>query len=68
MLFIYLFLAVQSLVLRGLFFSCNKQGCLQLQCAGFPLKQLLLLWSTGSRAHVLQWLCYMDSVVAAPRP
>ena len=38
-----------------------------LQRAGFSLWWLLLLQSTGSRAHGFQYLWLVDSVVAAPR-
>ena len=39
-----------------LFSRCGEWGLLQLQCAGFSLQWLPLLWTTGSRAHGLpQW-------------
>ena len=42
-----------------------SRGYSSLQCAGFLLWWLLLLWSTGSRAHGLQYLWPVGSVVAA---
>ena len=53
-----------SSLLLQLFSSCGEQGLLfQLWCSGISLQWLLLLRSTGSRAHGLQqcgtraWLC-----------
>ena len=42
-------------------------GFLQLQCAGFSSQWLLLVRSTGSRAHGLQQLLHVGSVVVARR-
>ena len=50
--FIYLFLAVLGLhCCTQAFSSCGERGshCTSLQCAGFSLQWLLLLWSAGSR-------------------
>ena len=48
------------------FFSCRVGATLWLCCTAFSLQRLLLLQSTGSRAHELQWLQPRGSVVAAP--
>ena len=50
-IFIYLstFGCVGSLLLRGLSLVAASGGYSSLWCAGFSLRWLLLLWSTGSR-------------------
>ena len=46
----YLFLAALGLCCCArASFSCDERGYSSLQCAGFSLWWLLLLWSTGSR-------------------
>ena len=45
---------VGSSLLRGLFSSCGEHGLLSVQCTGFSLQWLLVLQSTGFRAHGLQ--------------
>ena len=53
--FIYLFLAALGLrcwvfvAVRGLSLVAASGGYSSLQCVGFSLRWLLLLWSTGSR-------------------
>ena len=48
--------------------SFGEQGLYSpLQCAGFSLQRLLLLRSTGSRAHRLQWL-WLAGLVALAAP
>ena len=47
--FFFFFGCAVSSSLHGLFSRCGK-WVLQLQCMGFSLQWLLLLWSTGSRA------------------
>ena len=51
---VYLFLSLAVLSLRcctQAFSSCGKRGFCVLWCVGFSLRWLLLLRSTGSRAH-----------------
>ena len=49
-LFIYLFSAALGLCYcTRAFSSCGEQGYALLWCAGFSLRWLLLLWSTGSK-------------------
>ena len=48
----YLFLAVLSLVAARALSSCGEWGYFSVQCMGFSLRWLLLLWSTGSRYTV----------------
>ena len=43
-----------SFLLHGLFSSCVEQGLLSLRCLGFPLRELLLLWSMGSTVQGAQ--------------
>ena len=43
------------------------RGCFSLWCSGFSRWSPLLLWSTGPRAHSLQSLWHVDSIVAVPR-
>lgn len=59
--FICLFLVVLDLCHCTLAFSsCDDRELLFIICA---LRLLLLLWSTASRAHGLQWLWHVSSVV-----
>ena len=55
-LILLLFGCAGSFLLHGLFSSCGERGLLSLQCLGFPLWELLLLWSMGSTVHGAQWL------------
>jgi len=77
--YIYLFIfgCAWSSLLRRLFCGCGEQGllssceegsCPSLKCVGFSLPWLLLLRSTGSRAHSVQSLQLLGSVVVAPGP
>ena len=61
----FIFGCIVSWLLHGLFFSCGKWGYLLLQCVGFSLWWLLWLQSTGSRAHGLQQLWHLESVIPA---
>ena len=61
-LFIYLFMPV-----LGLCCCVESGGCPLVWCVGFLLQWFLLLWSMGSKAHRLQQLQHVGSVVAAPR-
>ena len=55
--FTYLFLTVLHLrCCSGFFLVVVNWGCSSLQCTGFSLQWLLLLPSTGSKAHRLQYL------------
>ena len=56
----WVFVAVQAFL-----YSQRVRDILQL-CSGFPSWWLLLLQSTGSRVHRLQWLRHVGSVVVAP--
>ena len=47
--FIYLWLCWVFVAARGLSLVAASGSCSSLQCAGFPLRWLLLLWSMGSR-------------------
>ena len=51
----------------GFLLVAGSRGLLFIAVRGFSLQCLLLLWSTGSRAHRLQYLGHMGSVVAVPR-
>ena len=54
-LFTCLFLVVLDLCCcTWAFSSCGDRGLLLLQCAGFSLQWLFLLWSKDSRARGLQ--------------
>ena len=54
---LFIYGCVGSLLLRrGLSLAAVSWGYSSLWCAGFSLRWLLLLWSTGSRAHGLQEL------------
>ena len=48
-LFIYFWLCWVFVAARGLSLVAASGGYSSLQCAGFSLQWLLLLWSTGSR-------------------
>ena len=61
----YLVLAVLCLHFCASVSSCGEQGYSSLQCMGFSLQWLLLLWSTGSRASGLQQLWLLGSSVQA---
>ena len=64
--FMYLFLAVLGAhCCRQPFSSCVGRGLLSVAVHGFSLGWLLLLWSTGSRAHRLRLLRCVGSVVAS---
>ena len=62
LLFFNLWLHGVFFAVRGLSLAAASGGYSSLQCAGFSLQWLLLLWSTGSRAHGLQKLWYMGLV------
>ena len=47
--FIYFWLRWVFVAARGLSVVAASRGYSSLRCAGFPLRWLLLLWSTGSR-------------------
>ena len=47
--FIYLWLCWVFVAAHGLSLVAESRGYSSLQCAGFPLQWLLLLWSMGSR-------------------
>ena len=67
--FIYVFIcgSVGSSLLCGLFLQLQQAGApLQLRHVGFSLRGLLLLWSTGSRAHRLQQMWHAGSAVVIP--
>ena len=53
-LFIYVWLRWVFVAARGLSLVVASGGYSSLRCAGFSLQWLLLLQSTGSRAHWLQ--------------
>ena len=63
---IYLFGCAGSSLLQGLF-SSYLRVFFSWWCAGFSLRQLLLLGSVVSRTFGLQQLWYVGPVVAAPR-
>ena len=63
---IYLFGCAGSSLLQGLF-SSYLRVFFSWRCAGFSLRQLLLLGSVVSRTFGLQQLWYVGPVVAAPR-
>jgi len=75
-LFIYfwlcwVFIAAQAFLWlreQGLLSSCEEGSYSSLKCVGFSLPWLLLLRSTGSRAHSVQKLQLLGSVVVAPGP
>ena len=46
---LFIFGCVGSSLLRGLSLGAVSGGYSSLRCAGFSLRWLLLLWSTGSR-------------------
>ena len=48
----------------GLSLVAASAGSSSLQCVGFSLQWFLLLQSTGSRVHGLQWLCQSGLVAA----
>ena len=52
--------------LSGLSLVVAGRGCSWLQCEGFSLRWLLLLWSVGSRPRRLQRWQHLGSVAAAP--
>ena len=76
-IYVFIFGCAWSSLLRRLFCGCGEQGLLSsceegsyssLKCVGFSLRWLLLLRSTGSRAHSVQSLQLLGSVVVAPGP
>ena len=64
--YIYLFLAVLGLhcCTQAFLYLQWAGATVQSQCMGFSLLSLLLLQSMGSRAHGLQYLMHVGSVVA----
>ena len=69
--FIYLFVfplsyAESLLLSAGFPWVWRAEVTLSLLCSGFSLAWLLLLQSTGSGAHRLQWLRHLGSIVAVP--
>ena len=62
---IILFILLIYFWLCGVFIVAR--AFLWLQCSGLSLQWLLLFQSTGSRAHRLQYLGHVGSVVSAPR-
>ena len=64
---LFIFGSAGSSLLHGLFLQLWQVGdTLQLWCAGFSLRWLLLLQSMGSRVRRLHQLYHMGSVVATP--
>ena len=51
-----------SLLLHGLFSNCGKQG---VQCTGFSLQSIVLLWTTAYRGLGLQELWHVGLVISA---
>ena len=66
-LFTYFWLRWVFIAARGLSLVVVSGGYSSLRCMAFSLPWLLLLQSTGSRAHGLQQLQHMGSVVVARR-
>ena len=64
-LFIYFWLRWVFVAARGLSLVVASAGYSWLRCAGFSLRWLLLLRSTGSRRAGIQQLWHMGSVVVA---
>ena len=63
---LFYFVYAWSSFLHGFSLVVASGGTLQLQCTGFALQWLLLLWSTDSRVLRLQQLQCMGSVVMIP--
>ena len=62
---LFIFGCAESALLHRPFFSSGEQGYSLIVLCGFSLQWFLLLWSTGSRAHGLQWLWPVGSVTGS---